>query len=136
MSAPLHPIASLKAAIRAALLADSEVAALVGTAIHDASPRGMKPPCLMLGDARLREAGSIAGESVIVDLDLAAITEERGSASALAIVSATRAALAGALVLDGYHLVALEPRQATTRHDPASGLTRASLSYRAFLEPI
>lgn len=137
MSAPLHPLASLKAVIREALLADAGVAALLGAAIHDAPPRGLKPPCLVLGDARAEEAGTGEADAAILELELVVVTGERGSAQALAIAGAVRAALAGVLPApEGHRLVSLMPRGMATRHDAATDITRASLRYRAFLEPI
>ncbi len=92
----IHPVHALKAALRTRLTTDSAVTTLIGTAVHDAPPRGSEPPFLLLGDAQLRENGTNEAEGVIVDLDLVVVTRERGSAQALAILHAVQAAIATA----------------------------------------
>jgi hypothetical protein len=136
MTVPLHPILSLKAALRTRLLADPDLAALIGGGVHDAPPRGLDPPYLALGDARLTENGASLAEGAIIDCELVGVTRERGSAGALELAAAVAAALADPLpTLSAHRLVALDLRQVETRHDPASGLTRAILRLRAFTEP-
>jgi len=137
MSVPSHPVASLKAALRAHLLADADVAALIGTAVFEVPPRGAAPPYLVLGDALSRERDSVGGEGVELEFDLMAVTSERGSAAALTLVAAVGQALQSPLpALDGHHLVSIETRQLATRHEAATSLTRAMLRLRAFTEPL
>lgn len=137
MSVPLHPIAALKAALRAHLLADADVAALLGAAIHDVPPRGASPPYLAFGEALARDNGTVERDGAILELDLVAVTTERGSEAALAIASAVATALGGNLpALEEHHLVALDIRRTATRHDPATSLTRATLRLSAFTEPL
>lgn len=137
MSVPAHPIASLKAALRSHLLADADIAALIGVAVFEVPPRGAAPPYLVIGDALARDRGAVGGEGHELELDLLVITKERGSAGALTLASAVEAALASPLpALEGHHLVALEIRQSVTRHEAATSLTRATLRLRAFTEPL
>lgn len=137
MSIPAHPIAALKAALRARLLADTDVAGLVGTAIYDAPPRGALPPYLAFGEALARENGTVERDGSVIEADLVAITSERGTETALNIASAITAALGGAgPAMEGHRLVALEVSRTLARHDPATSLTRATLRLRAFTEPL
>lgn len=137
MSVPIHAITSLKAALRAHLLADPDLVGLLEAAVFDAVPRGTKPPYLLLGDAIARENGTPEAESVVVELDLVAVTVERGSTAALALAAAVEKAVRAPLAtLVDHHLVAIEIRQTATRHDAAASLTRASLRLRAFLEAL
>lgn len=137
MSASAHAIASLKSVLRAHLLADTDVAGLLGTAIFDAVPRGAKPPYLLMGDAIARENGTVEAEGSVIELDLVVLTAERGSTTALALVATIETALRTPLpALADHHLVALELRQTATRHDASTSFTRASLRLRAFLEPL
>jgi Protein of unknown function (DUF3168) len=124
MSVPVHPIAALKAA-------------LLGAAIHDVPPRGALPPYLAFGEALARENGTVERDGAILELDLVAVTTERGSEAALAIASAVATALGGNLpALEEHRLVALDIRRTATRHDPATSLTRATLRLSAFTEPL
>lgn len=137
MSVPIHPIAALKAALRTHLLADADVAALLGAAIHDVPPRGALPPYLAFGEAFARENGTVERDGAVIEFDLVAITSERGSEAALVIASAVATALGGNLpALEGHRLVALDIRRTLTRHDPATALTRATLRLSAFTEPL
>lgn len=137
MPVPAHPILSLKEALRARLLAAPDLSALIGTGVHEAPPRGLAPPYLVLGDANARENGTSDGAGTIIDGSLVAFTRERGTAEALAIVASVEAVLADPLpVLAGYRLVALDLREAETRHDPETSLTRADIRFRAFIEPL
>ncbi len=137
MSIPVHAIASLKAALRAHLLANADLSSLVGTAIFDAPPRGAAPPYLVLGDAGARDNGGSGGEGLRIDLDVIAVTSERGTKAALTLASAIESALRTPLpALQGHHLVGLEHRQTTTRHDAATSLSRATLRLSAFTEPL
>ncbi len=130
----IHPVHALKAALRARLTTNVGVTNLIGTAVHDAPPRGSEPPFLLLGDAQLRENSTNEAEGVIVDLDLIAVTRERGSAEALAILHAVQAALgASPLVVAEHQPSLIFIRETLTRHDEAKSLTRATARLRAFL---
>jgi Protein of unknown function (DUF3168) len=137
MSAPTHPIAALKAALRGRLLADANITALIGTAIYDAPPRGVTPPYLVLGDADARESGTTERDGLRVELELVTLTAERGTSGALGIASAVAAALAAPLpTSDGQRLIVLGLRQMSTRYDPTSGLARITQRLGAFTEPL
>lgn len=136
MSVPLHPVADLKAAVRARLAADADVAALVGSAIHDSPPRGTEPPYVTFGDATASDAGTVENEGTIVDLVIVAVAAERGSAASLRIAAAIGQALAApGLALADHHLGPVDIRQISVRHDPAATQSRALIRLRAFTEP-
>jgi len=137
MSVPVHPIASLKAAIRTRLMANADLVALIGNAIHDAPPRGISPPYLVLGDADAREAGTPERDGLKIELEITAVTAERGTAAALAIASAVSVALQTPLPSsDGQHLMVLAFRQMSTRYDPTLQLARVVQRLSAFTEPL
>lgn len=134
---PVHPIASLKAALRSRFLADAALNAALAGAIYDSPPRGSNPPYLVLGDALARENATNDAESRIVELDLVLITAERGSAIALGLAASIEAALSGLTqTLDGFRLVLLVLRETLVRHDADRGLTRATFRLRAFIDPL
>lgn len=136
MSVP-HPILSLKAALRAGLLADAAVSAALGTAIYDAPPRGEAPPYLMLGDGIARENGTNDADGRIIDLELVIVTSERGSSQALTLAGVVEERLPLlALAPDGHRLVTLILRETLVRQDVANSLTRAILRLRAFTETL
>lgn len=133
----LHPIASLKTALRAHLLADGAVTALIGMAIHDQAPRDLDPPYLVFGPADSRENATNDGDARVIDLELQLFTYERGSAAGLAAAGAIETSLAAAgLTLTDHRLVLLTLRETQVRQDAARQLTRVSLRYRAFTEPL
>ena len=130
-------ILALKTALRTALLADAPTTALVGQSIHDAPPRGLEAPFVVLGDAVSRDNGTNDGAGEIVDLDLVIVTKERGTHAALGIAAAVETALAELPpVLAGISAPLVMCRETLTRHDEARSLTRAVLRLRAFLHPV
>lgn len=137
MSTPVHPIASLKVAIRAHIMADVTLHAALGAGVYDAPPRGVNPPYLVLGDANARENATNDGDGRLIDLELALYTEERGSRTALTLAAMLEARLDNvALTLDGHRLISLAYRETLTRHDAAKSLTRVAIRLRAFTEPL
>lgn len=136
MSFP-HPILALKEAIRARLLATSAVTALLGQGVHDAPPRGAEPPYLVLGDALLRENGTNEAEGFIAELDLVAITRERGTRAALELAGVIETALlASPLAISGHQASLLFIRETIARHDEAKSLSRVTLRLRSHLYPL
>jgi hypothetical protein len=136
MSTP-HPILALKEAIRVRLLASAPVTDIIGQSVHDAPPRGAEPPYLVLGDALLRENGTNEAEGFIAELDLLAITRERGTRSALQLAGVIETALLESpLAIGGYHASVLFIRETIARHDEAKSLSRVTLRLRAFLHPV
>lgn len=137
MSIISHPVASLKAALRAHLLADADISGITGTAVFDTPPRGAKPPYILLGDAAMIGNDAVEYQGATIDLDVHAYTAERGTAGALELASALEAALAQPLpMLVDHRLIALEIRQSATRHDVATALSRVTLRLRAITEPL
>jgi hypothetical protein len=137
MSTPIHPVASLKVAIRAHLLADVALNAALGTAVYDVPPRGANPPYLVLGDANARENATNDGDGRIIELEVLLFTEERGSRAALTLAAMIEKRLDdAALTLDGHRLISLSFRETLTRHDAAKNLTRIAIRLRAFTEPL
>lgn len=133
----IHPVHALKAALRARLTGDAAVTALVGQAVHDVPPRGLEPPFLVLGETQMRENGTNEAESVIVELDLVAVTRERGSTQALAILHALQAAIGTSpLPVADHQLSLILIRETLVRHDEAKALTRATARLRAFLHTL
>lgn len=136
MSAP-HAILALKAALRARLLSTPAVTAIVGQAVHDAPPREANPPYLVLGDAIARDNGAVASEGHVIDLDLIAVTRERGTRGGLDFAHAIETALASAPIApEGFQASLVLVRETITRHDPVASLSRVSLRLRAFLHAL
>lgn len=132
-----HPILALKQAIRTRLLATNPVMAIVGEAVHDAPPRGAEPPYIVLGDALMRENGTNEAEGFIAELELLAITRERGTRLALELAGIIETALlASPLAISGYQASVLFVRETVARHDEAKSLSRVTLRLRAFLHPL
>ncbi len=137
MSEPVHPVRALQEALRNHLVAQPALVAILGQAVFETPPRGAKPPFIAFGDAVVRDAGSAAREAVTVEFDLVVHAAERGTHSALDILSAVEAALRLPMPEPaGHHLVSIETRQGHVRHDATRNLTRAGLRLRAFLEPL
>lgn len=132
-----HPIASLKAMLRSVLLADAAIHTALSGAVHDAPPRGLEPPYLILGDASARDNATNDADGRIIDIELVVVTRERGTRNALHIAALIEARLASAgLIPDGLHLVTLIHRETLTRQDVVKSLTRAAIRLRAFIEPL
>lgn len=137
MSVSIHVLASLKTALRAHVLANPDVAALVGTAFHDMPPRNASPPYLAFGNAVIRDDSSLLSDGAIVELEVLAITHERGTIRGLNLVSALEAVLKTPLPpLVGHRLIALEQPEARVQHDADKNVVRASLRLRAFTESL
>lgn len=104
----MHPGLALQRALRAALVADGGVAALVGDRIHDAVPRTAAFPFLTLGDARSADWSTGTEAGTEHRLTLHAWSRARGKAEAWAVLAAVRTALdGGTLAPDGHVLVNL-----------------------------
>lgn len=137
MSVSLHVLASLKNALRTHVLANPDIAALVGTAFHDMPPRNASPPFLAFGNAVIRDDSSLLSEGAIVDLEVLAITHERGTTRGMNLVCALEAALKTPLpALEGHRLITLEQPEARIQHDADKNIVRASLRLRAFTESL
>jgi hypothetical protein len=105
------------------------VLALILSRGADGSPGGEGGECHQPETYRTNEA-----EAVVVDLDLVAVTRERGSAEALAILHAAQVAIgASPLAVAEHRLSLILIRETLVRHDEARALTRATARLRAFL---
>lgn len=136
---------ALRSALYRRLVADPGVlAALGGPAVHDAVPRGLSPPYLVLGEGGVKdwstssdhEGGGLGHEHAV---QLVAWTGGGGSAEAFRIADAAAACLAamppGALP-GGHRLVNLVALGTEVRRERDGRLVRATLRLRAVTEVI
>lgn len=126
-----HPVAALKAALRAHWLARPDLAAALGDRIVEALSPGLGLPALLMGEALCRaEPGGHE-----VELGLLLVTAEEGTSGLLALLAGLDAALAGGPVASpDRRIVSARLVEARTHHDPREGRGEARLRLRAFLE--
>lgn len=127
-------ITALKAALRSRLLARSAVTAIVGQAVYETQPRDANAPLILFGEAVTRENGTVEAEGHVIDLDIVAMTRERGVQQGLVLADKIQTALEDAPIpLAGFQLSLLLVREVLTRHERANTLSRVALRLRAFL---
>ena len=127
---------ALQAAIVAALLADDDLAALVGDRIHDAPPRDAAFPYVSLGLMRATDWSTATEDGAEHEVTVHVWSRERGKRACHAIMAAIRGVLHDApLTLDGHALVNLRCVDGEVRRE-ADGITwRGALNFRAVTEP-
>ena len=127
---------ALQAAVFAALLADAEVAWVLGGAIFDAVPAGVLPETYaVLGPEEVRLSGDSSGTVARHDFTLAITTRAAGFASAKRAAARVAAVLDGAaLSLSEGRLVSLALNRARAQRLEGGALRRIDLRYRAHLD--
>lgn len=129
---------SLQQAMRAALLADAQLLAVLGGAhVFDEVPRGAKPPYVSFEHIETRDWSTADAKAHEHFVQLSVTTTERGRSQAQALCDRIEAALDNAsLTLADHHLVSLRLvfwSVARNRNDQSFG---ASLRFRAATEPL
>ena len=126
--------APLQAAVFGRLAAHAPLAALVGTAIHDALPPGPLPSLYVaLGPEAARDRSDQSGRGAEHDLVLSVVSDAAGFASAKAVAAAVcDALLAPGLALSRGRLVLLTFVRARAARDGAA--RRVDLTFRARVE--
>ena len=138
MSASIRsPLLPLRAAIRAACLADASLAALMqGPAtILDEPPRGGRAVYAVFDDATLRDLSTSSGRAHEQEVAIAVWAEPGSAAGAIAAADRIAALLDDApLALAGHRLVGLAVTGIDVRRDPNSRQVTATLRLRAATE--
>ncbi len=129
---------SVQQAMRAALLGDAALLALLGGAhVHDEAPRGAKPPHVSFDAIETRDWSVADAKAHEHFLQLQVTTAERGRAQAQAICDAIERVLDNAaLTLAGHTLINLRLifwSVARSRSDQTFG---ATIRFRAATEPL
>lgn len=134
----MTPIAALKTAIRAALLADVTLTGMLGGAkVFDDVPRGVGAPYIAFAEAVARENGTATDRGHLTELTLHVWSRQGGSREALAIAEVVEAVLDdGPLTVAGHHTVSLRVTATETRRQPDKDLTRVALRLRIVTEVI
>ena len=128
--------AALQEAVRAALAADPELAALIGAGIYDGPQRNAAPPYLHFGAASERDWSTATDGGAEVTFSLVAASRERGRDETLAILERARALLhEGAMPVAGWRLVTLRFLGMETARADKTETRRAAARFRARLEP-
>ena len=124
---------ALQTAIYAALAANSELVALVGSGIYDAVPAGNVPDLYVrLGTETVRDASDASGAGTAHILTISVITTHPGFATAKATAAAVSDALHDApLILERGRLVFLRFERAAARRVDAGSGRQIDLRFRA-----
>ena len=131
-----HPIVQLQTALVAALKADAGLAALVGTAIFDAPPKGAVAPYVVIArhDLVPRDADAAPGSDHRLILHLWHPDASRQAVLAIA-ERVLAVVLDGQLATDGLMVTNRSHEQTDTAIDLDTGAARAALTLRFFTEP-
>ena len=131
-------ILALRAAIHAALLADSALRAVLGgPRVYDTAPREAAFPRVLLGDMRVTDASGDSAPAHEHQLTLHAWSRQGGQNEAHAITGALLAALDDApLALAGHRLVNLRFAIADIRREADGRTYHALVRFRAVTEPL
>ncbi len=127
---------SLQTAVFQALLADADLALLVGTNIFDSAPTGQVPELYVsLGSEDVRDASDGTGTGARHDFTISVVTTQSGFLTAKEVAGAICDALIVApLTLARGRLVALNFLQARARRVQSGGARRIDLRFRARVE--
>lgn len=125
---------ALQAAVYQALMADAQVVALSGGAIHDALPTGPVAPLLVvIGPEQVRDASDKTGAGAVHDFTVTVVSAAAGFAPAKALAAAVSDALHGAdLVMARGRLVAMDFLRARARR--VDGTREIEIWFRARLD--
>lgn len=138
MSVPLDsPVLSLRAAVFAALSADTGLLALLGGArIHDVPPAEAAFPFVALGEAVVADWSTATEAGAEQALTLHAFSRSGGRAEAFALAAAIAAALHDApLALAGHRLANLRATTSEVRREADGRTFHALVRFRAVTEP-
>jgi hypothetical protein len=133
-----QPVNALKKAIRAALVADTNLNGLLGGArVHDEVPRGASPPYVAFADAMVKDQSTPLGRAHETLLSLHVLSTE-GSSRAASVIAARVETLLhdAALSLDNHRLVNLQLAESASRRERNNEATRITLRFRAYTEAI
>ena len=127
---------ALRAAIRAALSADSNVTGLLGGAnIFDEAPDTAKLPYVSFDDARTWDWSSATSSGADHQLSMIIHTEGRGVLEALQIAAAICESLQNSVpTLAGHDLILLRETGLTTGRRKRGRNTSATIQFRALTE--
>lgn len=125
--------ADLQEAVYQRLVADTDLAALVGTDIYDAVPPGPLPPTYVsLGPEDARDRSDSSGRGIEHDFTVSVVTDAAGFQTAKQIAGAVTEALVGAgLILTAGALVDLWFLRARARRVGEADQRRIDLWFRA-----
>jgi hypothetical protein len=128
--------AALQAAIFQRLASDAGLAALVGSAIHDAAPPGVVAGTYVsLGPEDVRDASDQIGRGAWHEFVVSVVTDAAGFQTAKAVAGAVSDALTDApLVLARGRLAGLWFLRARARRVEEANVRRIDLTFRARIE--
>ncbi len=123
----------LQAAVYDALVADTALGAIVGTAIYDAVPSGALPPIYVrLGSEEVRNASDGSGAGAVHRFSVSVITSNPGFAQAKAAAAAVSDVLHdGALALSRGRLVYLRFERARVSRVESAATRQIDLRFAA-----
>lgn len=123
----------LQASVYAALVADTSLESLVGSAIYDAVPTGTLPEIYVrLGSETAKDASDGSGSGAIHQFTVSVITTNPGFSSAKEVASAISDALHNAdLALSRGRLVWLQFERATAKRIDTSSARQIDLRFKA-----
>jgi hypothetical protein len=132
------PVLELKKAIRAALLADAPLLALLGGAkVFDEVPRGQSTPYLVFADCLSSDASTSSGRAHQTLLTLLVLSNQGSAKEAHQIAARAEDILHdAALSLTGFRLINLTLAASEARRDRNLESTRVTLKFRAYTERI
>lgn len=137
MSAPVSAALALRQAIRARLLADTPLAALIAARIHDLPPADVAFPFVTLGEAVVSDWSTATEGGSEQALTLHVFSRQGGRAEAFAICAAVQEALHDApLALEGHRLANLRATTAEVRRDGDGRTVHGLVRFRAITEPL
>lgn len=127
---------AVQAAIFQALVSDTALQALIGSAVYDAPPPGPWPSTYVtLGEEDVRDASAVGSPGARHDLTVSVISDAAGFATAKAAAEVISDALQGAdLTLTRGRLVGLWFTQARARRVGQGDQRRIDLRFRARTE--
>ncbi len=134
----VHPIADLQASIVAALSADTQLIAAIGSdAIFDMPPKGKVAPYLVIlrHDLIARDADISPGHDHRIQIQIWHNDPSRAAVLVLAdrVIEVMASADLSTLTLNVSHV---QHDRTETAIDRKSGQARASLAFRVFSEPV
>ncbi len=124
---------ALQKAVYQHLLADAALAALVGTAIHDAAPPGgTVGTYVALGPEQVRERSDKTGHGALHEITISVVSDAAGFSTAKQVAAAISDALVDAsLTLERGSLVYLNFHRARARREQDAQRRRIDLIFRA-----